>query len=117
MDVNKVKAIAIAKVYHQMRKALCETYADYTQKDWEQCEQWERDIEIEYVENWKCYPDDTLAVFHHERFIANMSRKGWSYGETPNREDKKHPVLAQYSDLPCFQKIFDEIFKIIESTL
>lgn len=117
MDVNKLKAIAIAKIYHQMHKALCETYADYTQKDWEQCEQWERDIEIEYVETWKRRPDDMLAVFHHEHFIKSMSQKGWSYEKTPNIENKKHPLLAQYSELPYFQKIFDEIFKIIESAL
>lgn len=117
MDVNKLKAIAIAKIYHQMRKALCETYADYTQKDWEQCEQWERDVEIEYVENWKRCPDHTLAVFHHEHFIKSMSLKGWSYGKAPNGESKKHPLLAQYSDLSYFRKIFDEIFRIIESTL
>jgi len=53
----------------------------------------------------------------HNNWILFMTDKGWKYGETYNEEEKTHPNMIPFSDLPEEQKAKDHIFGAIVNSL
>ena len=48
-----------------------------------------------------------IARSVHEVWAQERLDQGWRYGERMSREDKTHPSLVPYEELPEEEKIFD----------
>lgn len=50
---------------------------------------------------------EKLAENAHEVWAQGRMSEGWSYGESRNDVDKRHPCLVPYNDLPESEKEYD----------
>ena len=50
---------------------------------------------------------ECLAENTHEVWAEGRVKEGWSYGETRDDANKKHPCLIPFQDLPDSEKQYD----------
>lgn len=50
---------------------------------------------------------EMIARNVHEVWSEGRIREGWSYGETRNDAERKHPCLVPYEELPESEKEYD----------
>lgn len=101
----------IAKICHQANKALCESMGDNSQVDWEEVSLETRRSAIDgvifHLDN------DTTPEESHNNWMEFKKKNGWSYGEVKDEENKIHPCMVDYYDLPVEQREKDVLFKAI----
>lgn len=102
----------VAKYCHEANKALCESTGDFSQKPWEQAEEWQRDSAVKgvqyFVEN-----QDSPDSAQHDAWCADKYAAGWVYGTTKDAEAKTHPCLVPFNQLPIEQQAKDTLFKAV----
>jgi hypothetical protein len=106
----------IARICHQTNKAWCEANGDFTQKDWENAEQWQRDSAIKGVE-FRIQNPDSGPDAQHNAWMKEKTEQGWIFGETKDAEAKTHPCIIPYEQLPEFQRKKDALFCAIVDAL
>lgn len=106
----------IARLCHEVNKALCDASGDLSQKHWEEAKQWQRDSAIKGVEyaldNPNATPED-----QHEAWMKDKLAAGWKYGPDKDSENKLHPCIIPYDGLPFNQRIKDYSFRAIVKTM
>lgn len=110
MDVK-----TLARVCHQVNKALCEAFDDFSQPDWEMAEEWQKVSAlngVNFVLSGQCSPEA-----QHENWCAEKFANGWTYGAKKDPELKTHPCLVPYARLPPEQKAKDYVFGAIVKAL
>lgn len=110
------QAEIIATVCHQANKAWCELNEDFSQKDWFDAEQWQRDSAIKGAQ-FKIDNPDAPTSAQHDAWSADKIANGWVYGETKNGDKKTHPCLVSFESLPDFQQKKDKLFQAIVEAL
>ena len=106
---------SIARACHNANKAICETFGDFSQKSWEEAEQWQRDSAIRGVEYRLKNPEATPADLHNA-WSQDKINDGWKYGPIKDATIKEHPCLVPYSELPAEQRVKDAVFgSIVDS--
>lgn len=50
---------------------------------------------------------EMIARNVHEVWSEGRIREGWSYGETRNDAERKHPCLVPYEEIPESEKEYD----------
>jgi hypothetical protein len=102
----------VAKLCHQANKAICETWGDNSQRDWEDAEQWQRDSAINGV---KFRLDNPAATGkdQHDAWVADKLADGWVFGEIKDPVAKTHPCMVEYCQLPKHQQVKDGVFSAI----
>jgi hypothetical protein len=106
----------IAYVCHQANKAWCESQGDYSQKDWAEAEQWQRDSAVNGVK-FRLENPDAPASAQHESWMEEKLSQGWVYGEVKDAEKKTHPCIVPFEELPKFQQKKDKLFSAIVDAL
>ncbi len=106
----------IARICHNANKMLCETQGDFSQKEWSEAEQWQRDSAIKGVEFCLANPDAPASA-NHRSWLAEKQATGWKYGPVKDADKKEHPCFIPYDELPDAQKAKDHLFKAIVSSL
>lgn len=113
---NKLEAIEIARVCHEVNKAYSESQYDYTHKHWEDAPEWQKESAIKGVEflinNPKATPEDS-----HKSWVEEKEKTGWVYGPIKDSFKKTHPCLVDYHALPPEQRAKDYIFQGIVRAL
>jgi len=107
---------SIAKVCHQANKAWCESSGDTSQKDWHEAEEWQRDSAIKGV-TFKLANPSAPHSAQHDAWMKDKVDAGWVYGEEKSAENKTHPCLVKYEELPIFQQKKDALFVAIVDAL
>lgn len=102
--------VQIARICHQTNKAFCEALEDFTQKDWDSAEQWQRDSAIKGVAFALANPDAPAST-QHDAWLADKKADGWKYGAVKSPAAKLHPCMVPYEDLPLDQRMKDYLFK------
>ena len=106
----------IAQVCHNVNKAYCESIDDFSQVDWSEAEEWQRDSAIEGVKahlaDRNLTPKDS-----HKSWLAHKLADGWRYGEEKDPVNKEHPCMVPYELLPQNQRSKDYIFKAVMDSL
>lgn len=101
--------LTIARIAHEVNRAYCEAIGDHSQVSWKNAEQWQRDSAINGVtfsiNNPNSTPED-----QHEEWLNSKLKDGWIYGSIKNAEEKQHPCIMSYNNLPKEQKIKDALF-------
>lgn len=52
---------------------------------------------------------ERLAENAHDIWALQRIKGGWTYGESRNDDQKKHPCLVPYNELPESEKEYDRI--------
>lgn len=108
--------IQIAVVCHNANKVWCEVNNDFSQKSWNEAEQWQRDSAIKGVEFRLSNPDAKHDA-QHNAWMADKVLDGWVYGEVKDADKKTHPCIVPFEQLPEFQQKKDALFCAIVDAL
>jgi hypothetical protein len=107
MNANYIELIA--KNCHQANKLWCECNQDFSQKNWEDAEEWQRQSAIKEVE----FRLDNPNLGHdaqHNNWLKNKVADGWVWGEVKDPIAKTHPCIIDWASLPPVQMKKDVIF-------
>lgn len=47
----------------------------------------------------------------HDSWIETKESQGWKYGEVRSEEERTHPCMVPYSELPEYQRLKDAMFR------
>lgn len=106
----KSLAHSIARVCHEVNAAYCRSLGDYTQPSWENAPQWQKDSAILGVELHLSNPDAGPQA-SHESWMKQKVDDGWKYGAHKDPENKLHPCIVPFDELPREQQAKDFIFQ------
>jgi hypothetical protein len=106
----------VARVCHEVNRAICEAAGDHSQVPWDQAEQWQRDSAIKGVLFALEHPKATPAD-QHENWRRDKEADGWVYGAVKDPDSKTHPCMVPYAELPFEQRVKDYAFRAIVSAL
>jgi len=104
-----MKVEKIARIAHQVNKAYCESIGDFSQKDWEEAEEWQKDAAIVGVLFVKENPNAGCDATHNE-WLNFKKKDGWVYGKKKDEQAKTHPCIVPFDELPQKQQSKDAIF-------
>ena len=110
-DVSK-----IAKVAHEVNRALCQAFGDDSQVVWEEAPEWQRSSAINNVKFHITHPD-AGPEHSHNSWMANKLSEGWKWGPIKDAEKKEHPSICVYQQLPPHEKAKDYLFCAVVNTL
>lgn len=106
----------IARVCHEVNRAICEAAGDHTQRPWDRAEQWQRDSAVKGV-NFAMQNPDAPASAQHEAWMADKLADGWRHGPAKDAAAKVHPCLVPYDELPFEQRVKDHVFRAVVATM
>lgn len=104
-----------AELAHEINKTYCESGGDFTQPPWEYAPEWQRKSAILGVLFHWAHPTAT-AEDSHKSWLEEKRRDGWTYGLTKDQDQKKHPCVTEYENLPAEQQTKDHLFKTVVGT-
>lgn len=102
----------VAKVCHQANKTWCELNGDFSQKDWHEAEEWQKQSAINGV-LFKVANPDSGHDAQHNNWMKVKQAEGWVYGEVKDPIAKTHPCMVPFEELPEFQQKKDALFGAI----
>jgi len=97
---------SIAEICHETNRLYCRMVADFSQKPWAECEDWQRKSAIEGVKYRLANPDATPEMMHGSWLQSKLS-DGWVYGEVKDADKKTHPCIVPYNELPLNHQLKD----------
>lgn len=106
----------IARVCHEVNRALCIAQGDGSQLPWEEAAEWQRSSAIRGVEFALANPE-ALASAQHDAWMADKTADGWTWGPDKDEVLKTHPALVSYGLLPLAQQIKDHAFRAVVAAL
>jgi len=110
---NEIKfdayVMAIAKCVHQLNKAYCEMLEDYSQVDWDEAPEWQKESAMTGVQK---IMDGEIVNYtdSHKSWMDQKVKNGWVYGNVKDARAKTHPCIVPFEDLPEEQQIKDLLF-------
>lgn len=114
--VKESKINTIAIVCHEANMAWCKSEGDYSQKNWENAEQWQRDSAIAGVK-FRLENPDAAHDAQHNAWMQDKISEGWVYGPVKDPEARTHPCIVPFEQLPVFQQKKDALFCAIVDAL
>jgi hypothetical protein len=99
----------IAKTCHEVNKVYCESIGDFTQVEWDEAPQWQKDSAIEGV-RYLVSNIDATAEDIHENWMKAKKEDGWRFGIVKDADAKTHPCLIPYNFLSAEQRMKDTLF-------
>ncbi len=106
----------IATVCHQANKAWCETEEDFSQQDWAEAANWQRESAITGVRFCLEHPGAGESA-QHDSWYKHKLEAGWVYGTEKDVDKKTHPCLVPFRELSEFQQKKDKLFCAIVEAL
>lgn len=103
---------SIARVCHEVNREYCRALGDNSQLPWDRSPKWQQDSAILGVELHLNNPDATPAA-SHESWMAQKVAEGWVYGPVKDAEQKTHPCIVPFNELPPEQRAKDFIFRAV----
>ena len=105
----------IAHVAHEVNRAYCQALGDMSQPAWEDAPEWQRASARMGVDL------HTMGDFgpeaSHMSWMAQKLAEGWTYGAYKDPENKKHPCIMPFAELPVEQQAKDFIFRAVVHAL
>jgi hypothetical protein len=106
----------IAQVAHEVNKAYCEAIGDNSQTSWEDAPAWQKESAVLgvmfHVENPDAGPDAS-----HNSWMKQKVDTGWKFGLTKDPENKYHPCIVPFEQLPKEQQAKDFLFRQVVHSL
>jgi hypothetical protein len=108
--------VGVARVCHEINRAICEAAGDTSQRPWLEAEAWQRESAIKGVEFAVANPNAGASA-QHDAWMADKIADGWVYGPVKDAAAKTHPCLVPYDQLPFEQRVKDHTFRAIVKTM
>lgn len=112
--MNKIETIA--RVCHEVNRAICEASGDHSQKPWDDAEEWQRASAKRGVEFALGNPHAPASA-QHEAWMADKVSEGWIFGDVKDAATKTHPCLVPYDELPFEQRVKDYAFRAVVAAM
>jgi len=106
---SQITPEVIARVVRTVNKIHCESIGDYSQPDWDDAPQWQKESAIEGVLGI-LNGEITTPEESHKKWLKHKEETGWKYGPVKDTEKKEHPCMVPYDELPEEQKVKDKFF-------
>jgi len=104
----------VARICHETNRAYCESIGDYSQKPWDQAEEWQRQSAVKGVQFAIANPDAPASA-QHDAWLSDKQQEGWKFGPIKDAEKKEHPCMVSYDELPIEQRLKDYLFRGVVS--
>lgn len=98
-----------AQLAHEMNRGYCLAIGEEPYLSWEDAPEWQRETCREGVLFRLNNPAITPAE-SHEAWMARKLAEGWEYGPVKDPENKLHPSLVPFDELPAAQRAKDHLF-------
>lgn len=112
---NEVLVAHAAKMAHEVNRAYCQHLGDDSQVPWSKAPEHVQQSAINGVLNLQLNPQFGPAEMH-TRWCKFKKDDGWKHGEKKDENEKTHPCLVPYSDLPAEQQLKDKLFAAVVRT-
>lgn len=106
----------IAQVAHEANRAYCLTIGDDSQPSWDEAPYWQRESAVAGVQFHLDNPDSTPEDSHLS-WVRQKEIDGWTVGEVKDPDQKTHPCMVPWSELPEEQRKKDELFVAVVRAL
>jgi hypothetical protein len=106
----------IAKIAHELNKSYCEALSDYSQPNWGNAPDWQRESAIKGVQFRLANPHASASA-QHEAWLEEKTRDGWKHGLVKDPLNKEHPCFLPFDQLPLDQQAKDALFAGVVSAL
>jgi hypothetical protein len=107
---SKLRFIAeTAEACHEVNRHYCAAIGDASQVPWREAPEWQRRSCVAGVEYALDHPGATPEESHRS-WLDTKLMEGWKYGPIKDYENREHPCLVAYEDLPGEQRVKDLIF-------
>ena len=108
--IKQTLLIAIAMTAHTINQAYCQSIGDESVPSWGDAPEDQKNSIIAGVEMHLANPETTPEQ-SHQAWLDRKLAEGWVYGEVKNTEEKQHPCILPYEQLPAEQKSKDYLFR------
>jgi hypothetical protein len=100
----------IARVAHEVNRAYCAALGDDSQVAWDDAPEWQRQsarlgVALHMTDH------EAGPQASHESWMAQKQADGWVYGDTKDADEKTHPCMVPFDQLPREQQAKDFIFR------
>lgn len=102
----------LAELCHEANRAYCQSIGDNSQPDWHSAPDWQKESALAGVRFHINNPNADAGASHQNWYDEKLA-DGWSYGPEKDPENKRHPCMVPFSELPIEQQIKDHIFRSI----
>lgn len=102
--------IKIAKACHEANRKYCESIGDFSQKKWDNAEDWQKKSAIEGVKFAIENPNAPDSA-QHDKWWNDKKADGWKYGKVKDAFKKTHPCMVPFNKLPKEQQYKDKLFR------
>lgn len=106
----------IARICHEANRALCGSQGDWSQAEWHEAASWQRESACEGVRFHLAHPEASPSA-GHANWLAKKRDEGWCYGEVKDAQEKRHPCLVPFDELPAEHQAKDHVFGAIVAAL
>jgi len=109
------KVSRCARAAHNTMVTYCRMHGDYTIKEWDDAEGWQRESTINMVKS--VLAGNYSPKGEHERWTKEKLEKGYIYGAVKNDDKDKGPLtnpnLVSYEQLPILQRMKDSLLIVV----
>ena len=100
---------AIAEFCHEVNRSYCKMVGDTPQVPWDELPQELKASVITAIRYVQESPNVTPKEMH-EKWMDDKKKNGWKFGDDKDIENKKHPCMRPFEELPIWQKHKDDLF-------
>jgi len=106
---------ALSELCHEVNRAYCEAHGDLTHKPWADTD---TELRVSVAKGvTSLLTSDLTPEQLHSLWAEERTRQGWKYGAFKDVENKLHPNLVPYDQLPGEQKVKDYLFRAVVRTI
>lgn len=98
----------VAQLVHECNRAYCAMNGDTSHLPWAETPDNIKASAIDGVKNPQSDPEA-----QHNKWLAFKEADGWVYGPEKDLEQKTHPCMVPYHELPANDRFKDYLFKAI----
>ena len=111
MSLSEEQIDYIAATTHQANKLYCQALGDYSQVDWDEAPEWQKQSARNGVVFIFDNPEAPVSA-NHESWMKEKEENGWVYGHVKDPEKKEHPCMVPFDQLPESQQFKDTLFRM-----
>ncbi len=108
------KIARVARAAHNTLVAYCRLSGDYSIKEWDEAEGWQREDTIKMVK--ATLNGGHSAAEEHGRWFKNKVERGYVYGPEKNDDPAKGPLtnpnMLPYKELPLYARMKDHLLVV-----
>lgn len=100
----------VARICHETNRVYCQTIGDFSQKPWDEAEDWQKESALRGV--WYAISNPGApASAQHDAWMKDKLDQGWKYGPVKDPDKKEHHCIVPYELLPVEQRLKDHLFR------